>query len=61
MRRLMARDPVPADRNSFFFRPVELLGLAAGASTLADKDEAPARWLHGLLETRRSLLPQSSI
>ena len=30
MRRLMTRDPVPADRNSFFFRPVELLGLAAG-------------------------------
>ena len=41
MHRLMARDPVPADRNSFFFRPVELLGLAVGSQTLAAKDDAP--------------------
>jgi REase_DpnII-MboI len=61
MQRLMARDPVPADRNSFFFRPVELLGLATGASTLAGKTGTPARWLYELLETRQSLLPQSSI
>jgi hypothetical protein len=61
MRRLMNRDPVPADRNSFFFRPVELLGLAAGASTLADKNDGPVRWLRDLLETRRSRSPQSGI
>jgi hypothetical protein len=59
MRRLMTRDPVPADRNSFFFRPVELLGLAVGASALAGKDETPLRWLRELLESRRDDLPRS--
>jgi hypothetical protein len=58
MRRLMTRDPVPADRNSFFFRPVELLGLAVGGSAVADKDEAPLRWLRDLLESRRDDLPR---
>lgn len=29
--RLASRDPFPPDRNSFFYRPVELLGLSAGA------------------------------
>ena len=56
MRRLVTRDPVPADRNSFFFRPVEFLGLAAGASALAGEDETPNRWLRGLLEGHRDLL-----
>ncbi len=59
MRRLMTRDPVPADRNSFFFRPVELLGLAVGASALAGKDKTPLRWLRDLLESRRDDLPRS--
>jgi len=61
MDRLMTRDPVPADRNSFFFRPVELLGLAAGASALAGKTPEPARWLNRLLDSHRDLLPQASI
>jgi hypothetical protein len=45
MHRLMTRDLVPADRNSFFFRPAELLGLAVGGSALAGKDDTPLRWL----------------
>ena len=50
VRRLIARDPIPADRNSFFFRPVEgLLGLAVGSQALTDKDDAPLRWLRDLL------------
>ena len=61
MDRLMTRDPVPADRNSFFLRPVELLGLAAGASTLASKNPEPARWLNSLLDSNRDLLPQAGI
>ena len=59
MRRLMTRDPVPADRNSFFYRPVELLGLAVGGSALAGKDDTPLRWLRDLLESRRDDLPRS--
>ena len=61
VRRLMTRDPIPADRNSFFFRPVEFLGIAAGAKALAVKDEEPVHWLRGLLEAHMNLLPQSSI
>jgi hypothetical protein len=61
MGRLITRDPVPADRNSFFFRPIELLGLAAGASVVAGKNEEPVSWLRDLLNTRMHLLPQSGI
>jgi hypothetical protein len=59
MYRLMTRDPVPADRNSFFFRPVELLGLAVGGRALAGKDETPLRWLRDLLDSRGDYLPGS--
>lgn len=58
MRRLMARDPVPVDRNSFFFRPVELLGLAVGSQAVADKDDESARWLGGVLADHSGLLPR---
>lgn len=40
--RLAERDPFPADRASFFFRPVELFGLARGARATGD---AFAEWL----------------
>lgn len=56
MRRLMKRDAVPADRNSFFFRPVELLGLAAGAARMAHVDDAPKCWLRDLVESHGALL-----
>ena len=55
----MTRAPVPADRNSFFFRPVELLGLAAGAGAVAGKNDTPPRWLRDLLESRCDDLPRS--
>lgn len=58
MRRLMTRDAVPADRNSFFFRPVELLGLAVGASTVAARDSASRHWLRDLVDDRGDLLPK---
>jgi hypothetical protein len=43
--RLGARDPFPADRNSFFYRPVELLGVALGAGATAKSDPASKVWL----------------
>ncbi|MGI8809953.1 MAG: hypothetical protein ACR2KK_19340 [Acidimicrobiales bacterium] len=46
MTRLMSRDAVPADRNSFFFRPTELLGMAIGASVVEVADPNPTKWLH---------------
>jgi len=60
MRRLMPRDPVPVDRNSFFFRPVELLGLAVGSRTVADKDDEPIRWLGRLVTDHSHLLAGGS-
>jgi hypothetical protein len=56
MHRLMQRDAIPADRNSFFFRPVELLGLAAGSAKLAEVDEAPRSWLRELVAKQGALL-----
>ncbi len=41
--RVMGRDPLPDDRNSFVYRPVELLGVVAGAVAL-QHDEA-IEWL----------------
>ena len=44
--RLAERDPFPADRASFFYRPVELLGLARGARATGDTF---AEWLARVL------------
>lgn len=60
MRRLMARDPVPADRNSFFFRLVELLGLAVGSRAVAGRDDKPARWLGRVTADHCDLLPRGN-
>jgi hypothetical protein len=56
MQRLMSRDAVPADRNSFFFRPVELLGISLGASALRDADPSPSSWLRDLVAEHRGHL-----
>jgi len=55
-RRLIARDPIPADRNTFFFRPVELLGLAVGSRAVADEDDEPLQWLGRLVTDHSHLL-----
>jgi hypothetical protein len=61
MDRLMARDAAPADRNSFLFRPVELLGIAMGAQAVATLDSRPATWLRGVIEANGEHLARSSI
>jgi len=61
VRRLMSRDAVPSDRNSFFFRPVELLGLASGAGAVAGTDPEAQRWFRELIEARGDLLARSSV
>lgn len=49
VQRLAGRDPLPGDRQSFFFRPVELLGLALGAAAVAAQEPHPGRWLRKVL------------
>jgi hypothetical protein len=62
MTRLMSRDSVPADRNSFFFRPAELLGMAVGASAVKAADPVPTTWLHGqIAEHGDDLQPASML
>jgi hypothetical protein len=48
--RLSSRDPLPGDRASFFFRPVELLGLALGAAAVTGHDTEPRRWLRQVIK-----------
>ena len=54
--RLRGRDPLPGDRASFFFRPVELLGIALGAVAGSSSDPEPLRWLREVLRDGRSRL-----
>lgn len=61
MTRLMSRDAVPVDRNSFFFRPAELLGVAIGASVLRISDPSPSDWLSWLITTHGEQLRASSM
>ncbi|OHV56172.1 hypothetical protein BCD48_43990 [Pseudofrankia sp. BMG5.36] len=42
-------DPLPGDRQSFFARPMELLGLALGTASIGVHGEQPGRWLRKVL------------
>lgn len=61
MSRLMSRDAVPADRNSFFFRPTELLGVAVGACAVQVADTNPTKWLHAQITEHGDHIQQTSI
>lgn len=50
MGRLVQRDPFPVDRQSFFFRPVELLGVALGAAAVRDTTPHYANWIDDVLQ-----------
>jgi hypothetical protein len=48
--RLSKRDPFPLDRESFFFRPQELLGIAVGVACCADVSAESRAWLLDVLQ-----------
>lgn len=48
--RLSTRDSLPGDRASFFFRPLELLGLAVGAAAVAQHDTHASQWLRKVMQ-----------
>lgn len=48
---LERRDPFPTDRQAFFFRPLELLGLALGLSRAFPQEAAERVWMSGHLES----------
>lgn len=60
MKRLMTRNPIPSDRNSFFFSPLALLGLATGSRTVVPTDALPLNWLRETITAHADLLPTST-
>jgi hypothetical protein len=52
--RLAERDPFPPDRTSFFYRPVELYGLARGAHIVGGE---VATWLARVIADGEALVP----
>jgi hypothetical protein len=54
--RLMQRDPFPTDRQSFFFRPLELLGLALGSEAVRQQDSSRSRWIEDVVKRGEHLL-----
>lgn len=55
--RLAERDPFPPDRASFFYRPVELLGLARGAVVAGAAADSFRTWLADVLRDGETRVP----
>jgi hypothetical protein len=55
--RLAERDPFPPDRASFFYRPVELLGLARGAVVAGAAAESFRTWLADVVRDGEMRVP----
>lgn len=53
LRRLRARDALPADRESFFFRPVELLGIVEACAHAPEGSADAMAWARALLASGR--------
>ncbi|MEZ5098676.1 MAG: hypothetical protein R3C15_02485 [Thermoleophilia bacterium] len=56
--RLADRDPFPPDRASFFYRPVELLGLARGAIAAGPSGGLFCGWLAGVARDGERRVPE---
>ena len=48
-RRLMRSEPFPRDRQTFVYRPAELLGLALGIHKLGMREDGSGRWLQSVI------------
>jgi len=57
---LTEKEALPADRNSFMFRPTELLGITVGVVQLADDAQATRRWLIDALRRGQPLFSTDS-
>ncbi len=55
IQRLTEKNPFPADRQTFVFRPLELYGLSLGAEKLLINDEPGRRWLCEVVRKLESL------
>lgn len=59
--RLTRRDPFPRDRQTFAYRPSELVGLALGARRLEAQEVGAASWLRTVIEQLPSRKPQEGV
>lgn len=59
--RLSSREAFPSDRASFFYRPVELLGISLGASLCPEIRSEDLRWLQNVLAEGEQKLVKSEI
>lgn len=57
--RLSSREAFPSDRASFFYRPVELLGISLGASLCPEVRPEDLRWLQNVLAEGEQKLAKS--
>lgn len=51
MKRLVRREPFPRDRQTFAYRPSELVGLAVGISATEDRSSASSAWIRSVIQT----------
>jgi hypothetical protein len=58
--RLTQRDPFPTDRASFFYRPVELLGLALGVKSCAHMQPGTMEWLRQVIVSGQSKISKDA-
>ncbi len=59
-RRLAQKQAFPIDRESYFFRPLDLLGICIGAHYCPALTEQDRSWLRGILEQGRARLTEPS-
>ncbi len=50
MKRLLSREPFPRDRQTFAYRPTELVGLAVGISIAESRSSASATWIRSVIQ-----------
>ena len=59
--RLTTRQPFPRDRESFFYRPLELLGICLGLAASSRVDSRHRRWLLDVLEQGADRLGETEL
>jgi len=59
-KRLAQRQAFPIDRESYFYRPLDLLGICIGAQSCPALTDSDRQWLKAILETGAARLPEHS-
>ncbi len=60
MKRLVKREPFPRDRQTFAYRPTELVGLALGISAAEDRSGGSATWIRSVIQILPSKSPPTN-